>query len=397
MRDTNRGARMGSLGATVLLVAALVAAGIAADDPIRWQNGVSLRERMEKSIGPVGYSWTGASLRFALDSLSRTDDVRVAMFLDRRIDPDYKLTTAIAERPFQEALEEIAKVAGVGVSQIGPVVYFGPSATTGRLRTLVALRREDARRLPNAIERAYTRLKPCKWEELATPRDLVTELATEASAQVAALELIPHDLWAGVDLPSLSLSDRLTLVLAGFDLTFSIEDDGATIRIVRMPAEVAINRRYSGGTNAADRAEQLAKAVPGAEVSTAGSQVVVRATAEDHEIVADLVAGKTVKRETTVPAKPVDQVPLEQVQIDKYAGTLEAGAMIRDLAKRLKIEVTFDSDAIAKAGISLTKPVTVEVKKPTTVRDLFKEVTGKAGLTFELKDRKLRIMPAAKK
>jgi hypothetical protein len=222
-------------------------------------------------------------------------------------------------------------------------------------------------------------------------------MASDATATVAAIELIPHDLWASVDLPALSLSDRLTLVLAGFDLTFSLEDDGATVRIVPMPAEVAISRRYPGSQDPDDRAKQLAKAVPDAEVSVAGGQIVVRATAEDHAIVADLIAGKTVRRVVQEPPKPVDKTPLENVRIDSYAGTLPAGQMINDLAKRLHIEVTFDSPAIAKAGISLTKPVTVKITKPTTVREVFRIITDQVGLSFELKDRKLRVMPAAKK
>jgi hypothetical protein len=384
------------------LIAALLAAlpladTFGADEPVRWRTGPSLRDRMEKSIGPVGYNWTGAPLRMAIGSLSRAEDVRVAMFLDRRVDPDFKLTTAIAERPLSEALEELAKAAGGGISQIGAVIYFGPTATARRLRTLAELRREDARRLPDAAERSYIRQKPCRWEDLATPRELVTELASEASATALATELIPHDLWPTVDLPQLSLCDRLTLVLAGFDLTFSLEDDGATVRIVPMPAEVAITRRYPGSQDPDDRAKQLAKAVPEAEISVAGGQIVVRATAEDHATIADLLAGKTIRRAVKEPPKPVGETPLERVRIDTYAGTLPAGQMIRDLAAKLKIEVTFDSEAIAKADISLTKPVTVKITKPTTVPEVFRIITDQIGLTFELKDRKLRVMPAKKK
>ena len=104
------------------------------------------------------------------------------------------------------------------------------------------------------------------WDDLATPRELVTKLAAENGVELAGLELVPHDLWAAADLPPLLWTDRLTLLAIQFDLTFAISADGTAVRLTALPDRLAVVRSYAGGSDPAATARKFAVAAPGAEI-----------------------------------------------------------------------------------------------------------------------------------
>ena len=183
-------------------------------------------------------------MRQALRSLSR--EKRTATLLDRRVDPEQKIDAQISDVPLRAALQQIAEKHGLGVSILGSVIYVGPAEAAARLRTLAALRADDARRLPLPAARKFQRTKPMHWNDLAAPRGLLTKLAEENGLELTGLDLAPHDLWAAADLPPLSLTDRLTLIAVQFDLTFDVQSAGAGLRLAPLPRRVALTRNYPG-------------------------------------------------------------------------------------------------------------------------------------------------------
>ncbi len=102
---------------------------------------------------------------------------------------------------------------------------------------MAAALEKEVRRLPSGIQRKYLLPKRLVWEDLATPRELVAQLARENGLKITGLEKVPHDLWAAADLPPISLVDRLTLIAIQFDLTFAVADGGRRLKLVTLPSE----------------------------------------------------------------------------------------------------------------------------------------------------------------
>ncbi len=245
---------------------AAVAALPAAAAP--WATGPDFQKQLSR---PAGIVWSGIPLRQALGSLSR--EKRTATLVDRRVDPEQKIDAEFADVSLRAALQQIAARRGLGISILGSVVYIGPAAAAARLRTLAALRGDDARRLPAAAAGKFQRAKPMRWDGLAEPRKLFAALAEENHLELTGLDLVPHDLWAAADLPPLSLTDRLTLLAVQFDLTFAVLSDGSGLRLVPLPRRVAIARNYPGGPDPAATARRLAALAPRAEIEVVGAAI----------------------------------------------------------------------------------------------------------------------------
>lgn len=227
--------------AVVLVLSTLLGAYAAtAVGAVRWRTGADLQRRLAQ---PVGIVWSGNPLRRALGNLSRTQ--RVAVMIDRRVDPSQKFELSLDDVPLGTALEQIARSRSLGVCLLGPVAYFGPPEVTSRLRAVVALRKKEVRRLPAAVGRTFLKPQRMAWPDFSEPRELLRQLARRSRIEIDGLERVPHDLWAAADLPPLSLIDRLTLIVAQFDLTFKISPDGRRVTLVPLPGNVRTRAEIS--------------------------------------------------------------------------------------------------------------------------------------------------------
>lgn len=365
---------------TAILVAAAVMppSQSAAAPHADWLTGRDLEEQL---AGSAGVFWSGRPLRDGLASLSAAE--RVAVLLDRRVDPGTEMELTLQNRPLGEVFGGIAASLGLGATRLGPVVYIGPPEYTTRLRTLVELRRDDVRKLPSAAARRWTAQRAFAWEDFATPRGLVDELGSRSGLRVEALEQIPHDLWAGADLPPLDLVERLTLVVGQFDLSFTIAADGRSVALVPIPERVAVVRSYPGGPRAEQVAAEWKRRVPGAEFAVRGETIWVRGLVEEHE----QLRGPSEPREH--PSTP----PAEGRQV--YTLTFEekpVGPVLRQLAAHVKLTLEVDEAAIAAAGISLDKRISVSVKD-VSAEQLFRQVAAAAGLDARIVGETVRVRP----
>ena len=91
----------------------------------------------------MGITWERKPLREGLQNLARSQ--KVAIYLDRRSNPDREISIAIDEAPLRVALRRIARKGQLGVGFVGPVVYIGPPLTCTRIATLAELRNEQSR------------------------------------------------------------------------------------------------------------------------------------------------------------------------------------------------------------------------------------------------------------
>jgi hypothetical protein len=361
------------------IAAAFVAAAMAcaADAPaLQWLTPDGVRRQLEQ---PVSISWSGVPLRQALSSLSRS--VRVAILLDRRVDPDQEIELSLSDASLDAALKSIALRMDLGASRVGPVIYLGPPKTAARLRTLVELRKQEIEALSPAVRGGLLALKRCRWEMLSTPRELLTAAAREYRVRIEPLEELPHDLWPAADLPPIGLAERVSLIAAQFDLTFELAGSGATLRLVPMPEAAVLEKTYSYFSPAV-AINRLRPLLKNSDLQPGDKKFTVRGPAEDHELVESILAGKPAKQTTVSPGQKVYQLNI----------STSVGRLIRQLGPKLELTVEIDEAAIQAAGLSLDKEVNVTVKD-VSEDDLLRAVLDPAGLTYERAGKKLIVKP----
>ena len=350
-----------------------------AQQPIAWHTGVELAKELAQ---PVGVRWSGTPLRETITGLLRAR--RVAVLIDRRVDPGQELELTADDVPLEQLLQEIAERRSLGLSLVGPVAYLGPPRVAAQVRTLSELRREDARGLASSGRQKFLQSKRIQWDDFATPRELLRELAAGNGFEIAGLDEVPHDLWAAADLPPLPLVDRLTLIAVQFDLTFQIADDAKAVALVPVPDEVAIDRSYPGGRQPEQLASRWAGLAPNSRIRVVGSRIHVRGLLEDHERIT--APGRTPGRPSSRPGQGETRFTVREAK-----GPL--GEVLRQLAARLQVELKIDHEALRRSGISLQQQVSFGVED-ATFDELFEAVLAPAGCSFRRKGKVIEIGPA---
>jgi len=361
---------------------ALLPAVAGAAEAKHWLTGSALEQQLKR---PVSVTWSQISLRRALRSLARSQNVSI--LLDRRIDPSQQLDLSLADEPLETVFQQIAQRQSIGVSHLGPVTYFGPKTTADRLRTVASMRRDEARAMPPALRQRLLQARAWHWDTLATPRELLAALADESGVKLNGLAAIPHDLWPAADLPPLAWVDRLSLLAAEFGLTFEFEPSGNALRLVPIPDKVSIRRSYRTGGRSQELAQRWREQLPQAAVRAEGDQVTVEGRLEDLEFAARSLDNKPDKQTTVASRKQVYELSIEKLPLR---------SVLKYLEKNLNLEIEYDQPAIDRADISLDQLVSFKVKG-ASLEQLLSAALSPAGLSFRLNERHVRIVPAAGK
>jgi hypothetical protein len=330
--------------AAIVLATVLVSESFAgAQDRVSWATGAAFQRQLSE---PVRILWAENPLRPAIEGLSRAK--KVAILIDRRVDPSQKIDISVKEAPLESALLAIARSRGLGVARLGSVVYLGPASAVERVGAIAAALEKSVRRLPPAMRRKWRQTERLGWEDLATPRGLLTELARESGLEIDGLVLVPHDLWAAADLPPMPLTERLTLIAVQFDLAPKIVASGQRVELA--PFSEAIRRSAGSATRSSPKPTSVAKGGP--------------------------------------------PVTLEQTRIDRIAVVEKPLVpVLRQLANRLGFELRIDEKAIEAANISLDQRVSVHIEN-ATVDELLRQLLKSTRLTFHRRDRVVEIVPA---
>lgn len=397
---TPAGVRAVLSGLLLLSVAGLGAAGSLAAE-FAPPDASEYARRMDR---PCGVFWTDVPLRQGLNRLGEVHGIPI--FLDRRVDPDQRWTLSLDAPSLRHALETLAEKLSLGVSYFEPIVYLGPPAAASRLRTLAALRRDE---LPPQDRRRNLR-KPPAWPALSTPREILRELCVEAGLSPKNLEEIPHDLWPEVRLPAMPWTDRVTLVLIGFDRTFQVDPASNTVAFVPITGEPTLMRRLPlpGGLSSGDiLAQRWQQVVPDVRAEIAGNEMIAQGPLESLERLADILRvdrtapSRATSSGTGAPALPSGSFSSTAEASDPFAsrrftvrqgqGTL--GGVIRQLAAQLQMDAQIDAQALESRGIRLDRKITFTVNDGT-VDDLWRAVLEPQGLRFHRRGREMRIFPA---
>ncbi|MEO8496833.1 MAG: hypothetical protein ABI614_17320, partial [Planctomycetota bacterium] len=133
-----------SYGLAVSLAILATSAGSAADR-VAWRTGEDFRRQLDSTIG---FQWESNPIRAGLQGLATNQ--RIAIWLDRRVDPEHELDLAVTDSTLDEALQRVGSAIGGGISYVGSVAYVGSRPVTAKLATLAAMRRDEVKQLPTA-------------------------------------------------------------------------------------------------------------------------------------------------------------------------------------------------------------------------------------------------------
>jgi type II secretory pathway component GspD/PulD (secretin) len=310
----------------------LLAASAAADEPA-WKAGAPFREQLREIVPSI--SLPQLRLREALQYVSR--GYGIALFLDRRIDPDQQIDFAARNQPLEEILRQLAASAHAEIAIIGSIIYVGPGGTAAQVTAIEASLRQQLAQLSTDLRSRVLKSDHWRSDELSQPRELLGLLARQAGLRVQNAELVPHDLWPAIDLPTMPWSARMTVLLLGFGFTFEIDQAAQAIRLVPAPRAAASTLPPAG---AKSRSSPTQKAMG-----------------------------------ATVYTMRVDQKPL--------------GDVVATMAKSLDKELSYDPILSDK----LKQRISFDVKG-ATLSQLMETALKPLGLSYRITDKSLEIVPA---
>lgn len=360
-------------------------------------------DRQQRKLDEItSVSWenlTKGGRSFSLREVRRTiEDVwRIPLLVDRRIDPNREIALVAKDATVREVLTEVARQAGGAVSFDPHFVYIGPAAAAQRLRTLIAVRAQELYELQRREGNGSSALSPRRYFELVrredllysdldTPRAILTDVARRYGVEVVNLQAIPHDLWAGCQLPQLSFVEAVSVVLIQWDATFRWIEPGRSLQIVPAAADVAIVKAYR--VPAAKRAAFAdAAAELGLQVDAAAPTVVVAATIEQHDRLKRVLTGQP-PRATRGP------VPLSRRRFTLELRNAPVLAVMRQL-EQAGIRFEYSSRELATAGIDLQRQVNLKLTDAPP-EAFFEALFGPLGLKAEFDDHTVRLHPASR-
>lgn len=337
-----------------------------------------------KLVREVSVEWKAAPLKSVLHDLAASGGFTV--LLDRRVDPDRPVSLELHQVTIEEGLRRLTAGEKLGLSLFGPLVYVGPPEAAARLRTLAVLRGADVMQVPRNIRPVWLTAAPWSWPRFSAPRELMEQLARQAAIKLSGLDRVPHDLWPEAELPPLSVADRLTLLAAAFDLTYRLAADGRSAELVPIPRELKIERRYPAGTRPAELAERWRARVPAAQISVDGNQLVVHARIEEHE---QLKVPATARPTVSPGSSDPELVRIARLEFKE----VPLGQVIEGLARQLEMRVEMDRAGIERTGVSLDKPISLDLHN-ATIDQVWHAVVDPLGLRYERQGRVVHIRPS---
>ncbi|WP_397568179.1 hypothetical protein [Schlesneria sp. T3-172] len=353
---------------------------------VEWLTGARYRHELEQ---PFSGSWTSVEYRALLKDIGA--DRQIAIVIDRRVDPSVELPIDVTTASLRTGLLSIARHADADVSFPDNVVYIGPRQAARKLRTLIEQRELEVQSRESGIARGrrseLLKHQTFTSRDLETPREVLDRFSQSARITVSNADLIPHDLWAGMTLPDVSVVEALSVVLIQFDLTFGWREQGASIELLPVPETVAVERKHRSRQKRDEALEMIRSQLPRVDAQLVKTDIVVKGTVEDQEAVAGLLRGEPVGGSTRIEAPK----PLREQQFSLEASGVPVLALMKKLEESA-VTFEYDEGEFLAAGIDLQQKVEIKVRK-VSADDFFKQIFEPIGVQFQIEQLTVKLKP----
>ena len=366
----------------------LNAAGPSGDASSEPLSGVAFRQELEK---PFAASWSSESFRKILTTIST--DRRIAIVLDRRLDPSREVQVTIQNVTLIAGLRELAQRDDGRLCLPGSFVYLGPESATKRLRTLIELRLVELKSKELKITPPrladLQRRRSVTWPDLQSPKEILESISTLYRIRCANPEIIPHDLWAAGKLPDTNAIEALSTVLIQFDFTFQWLDKGDRFQIVPIPEQPVIERKYTPNRKSMNELMSLIQdQFPDIHVQTRNNELIVKGIVEDHEAIDEVIRGSS-------GAQIRKPAPLKPVKQRSFTFNSNQPVPISALMKKLEetdIRFEYNPQELQAAGIDLERKIDLDVKNMPAPA-FFKSIFDSSQIEFEFDQTTIKLRP----
>jgi len=369
--------RVVSLQLTMVLALATVtrAGEPVADD--QFLHGSEFTRELDK---PLSVSREQAELRPLLERLS--GERRVAIVLDRRIDPSLSIDAQLPPLTVHTAIDEIARRAGAIVRIVGNTLIVGPERNLGQLRTICVLRGLELDEFGEALggrQFQLSRTQTVSWGDLERPADLVQRIAEQAELSIAGIELVPHDLWGHGLIVEMTANEAVSWILLQYDLTFRWTDAGLGIQVVPLAESVAVTKDLPVRRIAPNEVlRRVRERYPEMETRMNGRTLSATGLIEQLEVVAALARGDN----PDAPQRAVEFGPLANRRLTLRVVRKPAAAVFNSL-KEHGIDIRIDEAALQAGMIDLNDKVSLDLKQ-ATIAEAMQAICEPVGVTFEV-------------
>lgn len=379
LRPFGRRSRSAWLGWAALSVGLLLPV-LPARGASDWRTGPALRQALQSRLAQI--QWQEAPLRQVVENLAR--DHRVAVLLDRRIDPGQEIDLSLNGATLGEIFRQIAESRQLECGLLGPLIYLGPASEVPKLETALEVARRAVRQLPAAWRRRWQEPRALLWKRLTVPRELFVRLAQDSQITFTGTEQIPYDLWEAADLPALPLIDRLGLIAGQFGLMVEVQPEGNRAALVPIPEDICVVETYPGGRDPKELVRRWSELAPESQIRIVDGKIEVRGRLRDLE----QIAAAQRPEKTQPAAAPRTSAGEARYTVPEARGTL--GHLLEEYCKQLGLTLVLDREELARAGISLERPLTFSVHEATR-EGLFRAMLEPAGCTFRIEGQTLQV------
>lgn len=360
----------------------------AQEDRVTYVTGSALNQKLQTKLS---VTWNRFELREALQSLQKNSSVSI--WLDRRVNPNQKISLTSKDLTIQSLLQEIATLTGTQLALHEKFVYLGPPHPTGVLRTLIKLKEEESRQLrdqfPGQQQFALLKDNTLQWDDLTPPQSLLRKIAEEYTVDLENPEIVPHDLWAGGTLPRCSFEQQLLFILIQFDLSYEWKEPGVRLELVPLPENIRLTREYRVPNALREILEEaLAKSGQVEWKFLSKSRLEMSGSLEQHEWLKGVLSPKKVRPNT---ASPQNQEKLAQRRFTISQKGVPVHLVMGELEKN-GIQFEYDPGELEKAEIQLKSKVDLSLDKAEPDQ-LFTQLFGPLGLKFEINGNNVRLTP----
>ena len=320
----------------------------------------------------------------AIDEILRrlSEDRKIALLRDRRIDPSTTIDVALNAARFDDAVRGIAQGVLADLAVAGDTLYVAPVTTARTFRTRAVLLRDQLDALtkadsPQQFQRS--RRFPLRWDRLTTPRELLDLIAHTYGIEIENRDAVPHDLWDSGAMGYANVHEALLFILTQFDLSLQWITPERVRIVEHDPIPVLTRRHRPRGMSQEDALALVTDQFPDAEVVTAGRALEIKALLEEHEEIEIVIGERTPIRSTPAqaPATPIGRRRFTLTMVRQPFSALIG------LLRQQGIEVVADANSLAAAGIELNQKISLQLEK-ATADEMLTQACNAVGVKYRI-------------
>lgn len=358
---------------------------LTAAEPARFATGSDFRHQLNL---PLLANRGRVPLGEMLDHLA--SDRRVALLIDRRVDPDQLIDVDVRAPYFDAAISDLLQPLGAGVSVVADTLYIGPLAAAQTLRTRILLsERQLDGLIAGDIKRQFdlARRLPVRWNPLSTPREILSTIAQRYGLELPNADEIPYDLWAEGGIAHANAVEALSLIVTQFGLDLHWVSAKEVRFVPQDPRPLIRSEHVFPGLTIEQALDKVRERFPELLIEAGAEKLAVTGRIEEQEAVSELLGNRA-------PRKPAAAVARGTLANRRFSLRMIDRPFLElvSVLQKQGIQVEYDAAALERAGVDLNRRMTVELEN-APIQKLLSEACGPLQLDYRVDGTTIELFP----